>query len=294
MSKTGFKKFNVNGNEMPIRKFDLGKLKGSGGPPSIVMIAKRGSGKSVVCKHILSYFKDIPGGAIIAPSDEANPFYADFFPNLYIHHKFTTEKLERFWDRQKRMKRKKVDHEKKKQKTVDTRCFLLMDDCLASKGSWMKEQSILQVFFNGRHYDMMYVLTMQFPLGISPELRTNFDFVFLLADDYFSNQKRLYEHYAGMFPTFQAFRDVFIEITKDYGSMVVVNRGKREDIFDKIFWFKADTDIKIEKMGCKQFNYINDKNFNPNFQDEDNKFDLATFGKKKNQKILKVKKLEDD
>ena len=96
MSKTGFKKFNVNGNEMPIRKFDLGKLKGSGGPPSIVMIAKRGSGKSVVCKHILSYFKDIPGGAIIAPSDEANPFYADFFPNLYIHHKFTTEKLERF------------------------------------------------------------------------------------------------------------------------------------------------------------------------------------------------------
>jgi hypothetical protein len=285
------KNFQVNGNAMPLKKFDLSRLREThGGPPSIVMIAKRGSGKSVVCKNILSYFQDIPGGAIIAPSDEASPYYAKFFPNLYIHHKFTHDKLERFWNRQKMIKRKKELYLKKR-KRIDSRCFLLMDDCLASKGSWMKDEAILKVFFNGRHYDMMYILTMQFPLGISPELRSNFDYIFLLGDDYYSNQKRLFDHYAGMFPTFQAFRDVFVEVTKNFGCLVIVNRGNRENLFDKVFWFRADPSLKIKKIGCDQFNFINDENFNPEYEAEG--FNLDNFGKKKNQKTLKVNQLDD-
>ena len=35
--------------------------------PAIVMIAKRASGKSWVCRDILKNFKDIPVGIIIAP-----------------------------------------------------------------------------------------------------------------------------------------------------------------------------------------------------------------------------------
>ena len=36
-----------------------------------------------------------------------------------------------------------------------------MDDCLASKGSWMRDQPISTLMFNGRHYEIMYILTMQ-------------------------------------------------------------------------------------------------------------------------------------
>lgn len=285
------KKFNIGANEsLPIRTFDLNKLKSGDGPPSIVMIAKRGSGKSVVCKHILAHYSNIPGGAIIAPSEEAKPYYAKFFPELYIHYKFTHEKLKRFWNRQIFV-REKQQKKEESGKTFDTQAFLLMDDCLASKGSWLKDDFILKVFFNGRHYDLMYILTMQFPLGITPELRTNFDFVFLLADDYFSNQKRLFDHYAGMFPNFQAFRDVFTELTKDYGCMVISNRGNRKDIFDKVYFFKADYTIKIKRMGSDQFNYIHEHNFNPNHRQdnrEGNAHILDQYAKKKNQKTLKV------
>ena len=37
----------------------------------------------------------------------------------------------------------------------------------------------------------------------------NFDYIFILGEDMTSNRKRLYEHYAGMFPTFDVFEKVF-------------------------------------------------------------------------------------
>ena len=94
-------------------------------------------------------------------------------------------------------------------------------------------------FFDGRHFKVMYILTMQFPLGISPELRGNFDYIFLLAEDFYSNQKRIYEHYAGMFPNLETFRQVFTQVTLDYGCMVIVNRGARATFLEKVFWYKA-------------------------------------------------------
>ena len=58
--------------------------------PAIVMIAKRASGKSWVCRAILKHFRDIPVGIIIAPTERmANPpFYSAFFPDSYIHYDY--------------------------------------------------------------------------------------------------------------------------------------------------------------------------------------------------------------
>ena len=45
-----------------------------------------------------------------------------------------------------------------------------------------------------------YLLLLQYALGVPPNLRTNIDYVFILRENFVSNRKRLYEHYAGMFP----------------------------------------------------------------------------------------------
>ena len=108
---------------------------------------------------------------------------------------------------------------------------------------------------------------MQFPLGITPELRNNFDYIFLLADDIISNLKRMYDHYAGVFPTFESFRQIFTQLTEDHGAMVIVNKGAKKTIFEKIFWYKAPdlTEQNIE-MGCKQFRNFHKKNYNENWR----------------------------
>ena len=99
---------------------------------------------------------------------------------------------------------------------------------------------------------------MQYSLGIQPELRSNFDFIFLLGEDIFSNRKKLYEHYAGMFPSKDIFEQVFVQITDDYGCMVINNRLRPSDIKKKIFWYKAKERHDF-KVGSKAFQKYNKK-----------------------------------
>ena len=280
-----------SGNGMPIREF---KLEWFCPNPSICMIAKRGSGKSWVCRALIKHFNYLPGGVIIAKTEKMSCFYGKFFPDSYIHYEYKSEILENLLLRQ----RKIIDKCKQKYnegKKLDPRAFLLMDDCLASKGTWMNDQPILEVFYNGRHYQLLFILTMQFPLGIRPELRCNFDYIFLLAEDFHSNKKRLYDHYAGMFPSFEIFRQIFDQLTDDFGAMVIVNRGARKDILDKVFYYKADNE-EIGTIGCKQFKDFHSKNFNPNYDKGVGVFDINKFNPKKNKQIIVVSKQhqEDD
>ena len=51
---------------------------------------------------------------------------------------------------------------------------------MSSKHLWLKDPSVLSIFNEGRHYQLTFILAMQYSLGIQPELRSNFDYVFLL------------------------------------------------------------------------------------------------------------------
>lgn len=291
---TQTKNIKVGGNaSLPIKEFELDSMCEN---PAIVMIAKRASGKSWVCRSILRHFRDIPVGIIIAPTEKmANPpFYSEFFPDTYIHYEYRSEIIEKLLYRQDVMIEKEKEKEKVGKK-IDPRGFILMDDCLSKKGAWMKDQPIMELLFNGRHYRLMYMLTMQFPLGITPELRCNFDYIFLLNEDFYSNLKRLYDHYAGMFPTFESFRNVFREVTNDFGAMVIVNRGSRSSFLDKIFWYKA-RDEKLEKMiGCDQFVNYHKNNYDENWRKKKKHFDIMDFAKKKtNTKTFTIDKVKNE
>ena len=248
---------------------------------AIAMIAKRGSGKSWICRDILYHKRSIPGGVIIAPTEKLNSFYESIIPKTYIHHQYDTNIISKMFSRQTMMKDLNKKRIQRNKKPIDTRAFLLMDDCLSSKGAWLKDSNILEVFMNGRHYDLLYMLTMQFPLGIPPELRSNFDYIFILGEDFISNQKRIYDHYAGMFPTFDLFQKVFTTITEDYGCMVISNCVKSKKINEKVFWYKAGS-CKNFTFGNKVFNEFHDRHYDPDYNEKVPLFDINTVYKKKN------------
>lgn len=278
---------NFDGSSIPLKEFKLSDMVPN---PSIVMVAKRGSGKSVVVKEILKKYSYIPGGAIISKTDKLNPFYGKFFPELYIHYEYRSEIITNILKRQKDISIK-CEEKMKQRKKLDPRAVLVMDDCLASKGSWIKDQNIMEIFFNGRHYKLMYILTMQFPLGIPPELRSNFDYIFLLAEDFVSNLKRLYDHYAGMFPSFDSFKQVFNQVTADYGSLVIVNRGSRNSILEKVYWFKA-SNSECTKFGCRQFNKFNERNYNKDWDKKPDVPSIETYLANKKKTPFKVNKIQ--
>ena len=111
-------------NTLPIREFSFDMFEYC---PTIVLIAKRASGKSWVVKALLSHFRDVPVGVIIAPTDKKSQFFGSFFPETYIYYEFTSDIIIQLLERQDRMIEKE-QAKKLKGKKFDSRAFLVMDD----------------------------------------------------------------------------------------------------------------------------------------------------------------------
>ena len=226
-----------SGINIQLKKFDMSQIKDD---KVVVLIGKRDTGKSFLVKDLLYYHQSIPIGTVVSGTESANSFYSEIVPSLFIHDEFTPELINNVVKRQKLIVNKtKEDISKKGSTKIDPRAFLILDDCLYDK-SWIKDVNVRTLFMNGRHYNIMFIITMQYALGIPPNLRTNVDFVFILRENYVSNRKRLYEHYAGMFPTFEMFCQVMDQCTENYECLVINNNAKSNKLEDQVFWYKAE------------------------------------------------------
>ena len=285
-----------SGDKIPVQQFKLNSMEEN---PSIVLIAPRRSGKSWIVRAILHHMRDIPCGMIISGSERVtkDPFYSKFFPDSYIFYEYKSEIIERLMKRQQVMMDKLQERISNGKRPIDIRSYIVMDDCLGQKGSWGRDPPILELLFNGRHYQLTYILTMQFPLGITPELRSNFDYIFLLAENKVSNQKRIWDHYAGMFPTFDSFRQVFSNLTKDHGAMVIANKGADKDVSELIYWYKApDLTSSRMELGGRQFLDYHKKNYNNDWKKNSKgmNFNEYCMDKKRSKGTINIEKQEVD
>ena len=220
--------------------------------PVIVLIGRRDTGKSFLVRDLLYYQQSIPIGTVISGTEEGNGFYSNHVPKLFIHNEYNSGIVENVLKRQKQvLKEVKTEIETKRRSTIDPRTFLILDDCMYD-ATWTRDKMMRLLFMNGRHWKIMLVITMQYPLGIPPNLRTNIDYVFILREPYINNRKRIYENYAGMFPTFESFCQVMDQCTENYECLVINNNAKSNKLQDQIFWYKADAHSNF-KLGSKEF-----------------------------------------
>ena len=274
-------------SRLQIKKFNINEMVDH---CTCAMIAKRASGKSYLTKELMYHKRDIPSAIAISKTEKLNKFYSDFIPDSFIYSDYEPEILTKVYERQSKMNIDNATRVKSGKKPKDDRLMLIMDDCMSSKGAWLKDPNILELFFNGRHHHLSFILTMQFSLGIPPELRSNFDYIFLLAEDFISNRKRLYEHYAGMFPSFDIFQQVFTDITENYGIMVINNRIHSKNITDKVFWYKAK-EVPEFKLGCNKFIKYHKEAYDKEWNKRLPMFD-PSLAKKKNSLKLIIEKVK--
>jgi hypothetical protein len=228
-----------------IKKFDMGMIRDkcaldSKKAPVIVFIGKRDTGKSFLVRDILANTRDcFPVGTVISGSEVASPFFQDIVPSKLIHDKYNPSIVGGSIKRQMAVKQaRNTEKRNGNHSNVDPRAFLILDDCLYDK-TWMNEESTRYVFMNGRHIDLTTMITMQYPLGVPPNLRTNIDFVFILRENVIGNRKRIYDNYAGMFPTFQMFCQFMEQCTENFECLVVCNGIQSNRLEDQVFWYKA-------------------------------------------------------
>ena len=161
---------------------------------SILIVGKRGSGRSMIASSILNKYDEqfIGNSLIISPTERLNPYYRNKFPFAHIEYEYKPELIEEF---------------------INTGSgAIILDNCLASKGTWINDIYLMELLHHAKYYNKLLIIVYSFPPGLSPESRNSFDYVFLLSEAFFSNQKRMYDHYGGMYETFDFFRNIILLI----------------------------------------------------------------------------------
>lgn len=281
--------------KLQLKKFDMSSIASD---KVVVLIGKRDTGKSFLCRDLLWYHQKIPVGTVISATEMANNFYGGMVPPMFIHNEYNDEIIQKVLLRQEKALARKKQLEKEKQgllhvntKSNDISAFLILDDCLYDS-SWTKSKFVRSIFLNGRHFKMLFIITMQYALGIPPNLRTNIDYVFILRENIVQNRRRLYECYAGMFPTFEVFCAVMDQCTENYECLVINNNAKSNKIEDQVFWYKAENHPSF-KLGSSDLWAYNSANYNGNqkkYDDNEVDYDPKAFTVKKNKPQVNVLK----
>lgn len=220
--------------EYHIKKFDLKKIPDNA---TVVISARRGSGKSTLMSDILYTHRHIPAGIVCSATEDSTNFYGRFVPQSFIYNRYDDQVVQKLLERQKRLT---------KERAKNSGVFCLLDDIAYDKSIFRKE-TIRAVFLNGRHLGILLILSTQFSLDLPPALRSNSDYIFVFQDNNVGNQKRIYDNFCGVFPSFSDFQRVFNSLTKDYCCMVIDMSSKSNRVEDTVFWYKAKPreDFKI-------------------------------------------------
>lgn len=221
--------------EIKLRKFDPRKIDPC---RTCMVIAKRGTGKSILIRDLMWHLKDkLPFGMAMSGSEVGNGFYGEMMPKSFIYNDFDDQACQKLILRQQYM----VQNKKKKPEA-----FLILDDLMTESKKIVKDASIRTTFLNGRHFKLLFIMALQYSMEISPTIRANIDYVFVLRENILSNQEKLFKHFFGVFPNLNSFVQTMNACTENYGCLVLDNTSISNKIEDCVFHYKASLHPKFK------------------------------------------------
>jgi hypothetical protein len=238
MSKSDSKKL-----ELDINKFDpriLEKKRRSGHSPMICFIGNRGVGKTSLVIDILSYMKSIPAMVCMSGTEDGNSTYGKYIHPLCIYNKFEKDVVNNLISNQKKLAVKVMKETGKELKYVPEKAIGLLIDDLAYDKKMLKEESMREIFMNGRHYNILTMITFQYMMDMPPVFRTNIDYVFVCKENRRDNIERLHKYFFGIFDNIADFRKVLNQCTNDYNCLVLDCTSRSNKIEDCVFWYKSE------------------------------------------------------
>lgn len=202
------------------------------------IIGKRGTGKTVLLKDLLSKYPPVDFVIGMTPTEETADVFREFMPESCIYHEFNQQKLEQMLSVQRDLIRKRK-----------TRNFLLiLDDCMYQKGV-LKSTAMRDLVMNGRHLHIAMIVCVQYLMDCGPDIRGNVDYCFALRENIISNRMKMWKFFFGMFSKYEEYAKAMDACTNDFSAMVMDNTSKCTTVEDTVFWYKASTDLEPFRLG---------------------------------------------
>ena len=230
-----------------LTEFDPQDIKLDG---TIVAVGKRRTGKSWVFRNLMYLMKDkIPAGIVISQTDELNKFWRQYVPSKYIYPKYEPEILDAVFKRQKKILNDNslTDAEKDEKAPF----FVLLDDVISDQ-RLKYDPNLMELFVAGRHYRLFVLITTQYAKAITPTIRGNTDYCFIMKCIQQRQREALWEDF-GDFLTKDAFSQILDAYTEDNEVLVIDTCPEHcVDPLQMLYWWKA-VDPGDFHMGSEEF-----------------------------------------
>lgn len=244
---------------LDLDKFDPTKIEDGS---IIVMIGKKGTGKSTLVKDIFWHKRYIPDGIAMLGTLDANDDFSGMIPDLFMFNGYHKDKLKDFIARQR-----KLNKERKERGLPKKYAFVLIDDC-GYDADFTKDPLLRLIFMNGRHFGIFFIFTLQYCMEMKPAIRSQIDYVFILRENILSNQHRLHKEFCGIIEDFSLFRKILEKTTDQRKCLVVKNNCVSNKIQDVLFWYKAELRPKF-RVGSNEYWHYHLMHYNPKHDDDD-------------------------
>jgi len=215
------------------------------------------TGKTTLITSLLYEKSSIfPSGLIMSGTEDSNGHYKKIFPSTFVYNHLDEQKIEDFVTRQKIAKRH----------VSNPWAILLLDDC-TDEPRVLNKPIFQGLYKNGRHWKMLFILSLQYCMDIRPVIRTNIDGTFILRESNLRNRKTLWENYAGIIPDFGLFCQIMDAITDDYTALYIHNATQSNNIEDCVFWYKAKRVPPNFRFGSRDFWRFHKQRYDTNYKD---------------------------
>ena len=290
--------------EYNISRFDPYRIE-PGRP--IGVLGKSGSGKSVVtCELLHIIAKKSHTGLVFSATEFANGTYSKFVPGCLIFNEFREDKIFELFNIQARkrkaregleadiatMKRlnrpvevTRLEAQLREREALD-RAFVVIDD-MAFSQSTFNNDAMKALMFQGRHFSCTTIVTVQYSLLLNTALRANLAYVFVARESIIANRRRLYEHFFGVFPSFDDFERVFAACTTGYDFICLDNTSRSMNPNQCVHWHRANPNLPPFRLCSDAWWRFNSRNFDPNHEEKNRQKKLQEI---KGAKVVRKKK----
>jgi hypothetical protein len=222
--------------QLKIKKFNPKSIKQH---RIILIIGRRGSGKSTLCADILYHIRDnIDFGVFMTPTEESAESFRKCVPDSWVYDSYNPQKLEEMLRIQRMLSRTN------KQRNL----LCVLDDCMYDPKT-MKGVAMRDLHMNGRHLKCQFVNCVQYLIDVPPAIRSQCDYIVVLKEPIHSNQVKLWKYFFGIFSNFKDFSAVLSRCTDNFSALVLDNTSPTSELDDCLFWYRANQNLPDFKIG---------------------------------------------
>lgn len=232
-------------NVMRLRRFNATTFKADS---VALFVGKRRSGKTTAMIDLLTRIGGVfEFGFIFCNNASSLKSYRQIVPPSYAREDMDLELI----DKLMRFQSKRIE------KGICRPIFIVLDDFAFDRKIMRNSKTIKKLMCNGRHYQIFFMIGVQYCMQLGPEERGQIDYVFMMRDPCTSTIKKLYNNTPHPFDTYHDFkRCVSLVWSRPYNMVVLDNCGT--DFMDNapVFVWKADYISSNEALKARIINRL--------------------------------------